>query len=104
MTDPVPEPEQDFDPDTTQMLKKVKKYKMSNKLLLKLKRQDFRNFVVFGKLLNIVGIRSRNQNQNFSKVGTGTATNHYGSTTLALLLPFAFTSLLDMSLKFSNGS
>jgi hypothetical protein len=26
--------------------------------------------------------RNRNRNKNFSKVGTGTATNHYGPTTL----------------------
>ncbi len=43
-------------------------------LILTLKRQDLKFFV-----LDIVWIRNRNQ--NFSKVGTGTATNHYGSTT-----------------------
>ncbi len=51
-------------------------------LLLTLKRQDF---VQFFKLLNISGScfrdRSRNRNRNFSKVGTRTAINHYGSTT-----------------------
>ncbi len=31
---------------------------------------------------NIVWIWNRNRNQNFSKVGTGTATSHYGSKTL----------------------
>jgi hypothetical protein len=31
---------------------------------------------------NIVRIRNRNRNRNFSKVGTGTAMNHYFSTTL----------------------
>ncbi len=37
-------------------------------------------------VLNIVWIRnrSRNWNQNFSKVGTTTATNHYGSTALSM--------------------
>jgi hypothetical protein len=37
-------------------------------------------------VLNIVRIRnrsqSRNRNQNFSQVGTGNTTNHYGSTAL----------------------
>jgi hypothetical protein len=82
-----------LDPDPTYNVikKSFKKSKMRghlfrNKLLLTLKRQDFVQFFVFGKLLNIVWIRSRSQNrnhnQNFSKIGTGTATNHYGYTTL----------------------
>ncbi len=37
------------------------------------------NFSFWKTVLNSVWIRNRNQ--NFSKVGTGTATNHYGSTT-----------------------
>jgi hypothetical protein len=51
-------------------------------LLLTLKTHDFvKKILVLGKLLNIV---LRSQNQNFSKVGTGTgtATSHFGSTTL----------------------
>ncbi len=61
-------------------------------LLLTLKRQDFVH--IFSCLKNcaknIVWIQNRgrnrnrncNRNLNFSKVGKGTATNHYGSTTL----------------------
>jgi hypothetical protein len=50
-------------------------------LLLTLKRQDcVKRFRCWKTELNTVWIRNRNQ--NFSEVGTGTATNHYGSTTL----------------------
>jgi hypothetical protein len=53
-------------------------------LHLTFKRQDFVQFFRFWQTVpNIVYIwnRSRNRYQNFSKVGTGTATNLYGSTT-----------------------
>ncbi len=54
---------------------------LGNKMLLTLKRQNFVQFFCFWKnVLNIVWIRiwSRNRNQNFSKVGTGTATKSVG--------------------------
>jgi hypothetical protein len=67
--------------------KKVKRIKNERttfreiKLILTLTRQDFVQLFCFWKtVLDIVWIRNRNQ--NISKVGTGTATNHYGSTTL----------------------
>jgi hypothetical protein len=53
-------------------------------LLLALKRQDFVQICCWKTLLNIFWIR----NQNLSKVGTGTAANHYGSTTLRVTLSF----------------
>jgi hypothetical protein len=50
-------------------------------LVLTLKRQDFVIFLFGWKTMqNIIWIRNRNF--NFSKVGTATAANHYGSTTL----------------------
>jgi hypothetical protein len=55
-------------------------------LLMTLKRPDCVKLIFGWNLLNIVwipnGNRRRNRNQNFSKVETGTTTNHYGSTTL----------------------
>ena len=51
-------------------------------LFLSLKRQDFAQIYCCWKtVLNIVWIRNRNWNRNFSKGGavTGTAINHYGS-------------------------
>jgi hypothetical protein len=48
-------------------------------LILTVKKQDFVKIFVFGKLDSE---RERDRNQNFSQVGTGTATNHCGSTTL----------------------
>ncbi len=52
-------------------------------LIMKLKRQDFvQTFCCWKTVLDIVWIRNRNRNQNYSKVGTRTTTNHYGSTTL----------------------
>jgi hypothetical protein len=67
--------------------KKVKKIKDERQtfweimLLLTLESQDFvQIFLCWKTVLNFVWIRNRNQ--KFSKFGTGTATNHYGSTTL----------------------
>jgi hypothetical protein len=58
--------------------KKLEVNFLGNKLLLTLKTEQARFFEIccFWKtVLNIV--RIRNLNQSFSKVGTGTATNHY---------------------------
>jgi hypothetical protein len=44
-------------------------------LLIALKRQDFVHFLLLTNW-------NQNRNQNFSKVGTGTSVNHYGSTKL----------------------
>ncbi len=44
------------------------------------KARFVQSFCSWKTVLNIV--RIRNRNQNFSKVGTATATNHCGSTTL----------------------
>jgi hypothetical protein len=42
------------------------------------------NFLLLDNYAKYFWNRIRNQNQNLSKVGTGTATNHYGSTTLIM--------------------
>jgi hypothetical protein len=64
-------------------------------LLLAFKRQNFVYKYFCGKtVLSIVWIRNR----NVSKVGTGTAISHYGSTTLTMSFPFPW-----LTVKFMGG-
>jgi hypothetical protein len=68
-----------------------------------LKRQDFiQTFCSWKTVLDSVWIRNRNQ--NYSKVGTGTATNHYGSTTLLRNLTGAGYKQERINLSSVSGS